>query len=75
VVARRPRGAFVEDGFKVPLNRTRVVWLDANTWTVSLWSRNLTNKYYYEAVAITGAFQQFPGVPRTYGLTATVNFE
>jgi iron complex outermembrane receptor protein len=47
----------------------------AGPWTVSLWGRNLTNKYYYEAVAITGGFQQFPGVPRTYGLTATVNFE
>ena len=44
-------------------------------WTVSLWGRNLTDKYYYEAVAITGGFQQFPGVPRTYGLTATVNFK
>ena len=47
----------------------------AGPWTVSLWGTNLTDKYYYEAVAITGGFQQFPGVPRTYGLTATVNFE
>ena len=47
----------------------------AGPWTVTLWGRNLTDKYYYEAVAITGAFQQFPGVPRTYGLTAFVNFQ
>jgi iron complex outermembrane recepter protein len=47
----------------------------AGPWTVTLWGRNLTDKYYYEAVAITGAFQQFPGVPRTYGLTAYVNFQ
>ena len=42
----------------------------AGPWTVSLWGRNLTNKYYDEAAAISGTFQQYPGIPRTYGLTA-----
>ena len=46
----------------------------AGPWTVSLWGRNLTNKYYDEAAAIAGSFQQWPGVPRTYGLTAYIRF-
>jgi len=47
----------------------------AGPWTVSLWGRNLTNKYYDEAAAIAGAFQQWPGLPRTYGLTAYLKFQ
>ena len=47
----------------------------AGPWTVSLWGRNLTNKYYDEAAAIAGGFQQWPGVPRTYGLTAYLTFK
>jgi iron complex outermembrane recepter protein len=47
----------------------------AGPWTVSLWSRNLTNKYYLEAAAIAGGFQQWPGIPRTYGLTAYMKFQ
>ena len=47
----------------------------AGPWTVSLWSRNLTNKYYDEAGAIAGGFQQWPGIPRTYGLTAYLKFQ
>jgi iron complex outermembrane recepter protein len=46
----------------------------AGPWTVSLWGRNLTNKYYDEAAAIAGGFQQWPGIPRTYGLTAYIRF-
>ncbi len=46
----------------------------AGPWTVSLWGRNLANKYYDEAAAIAGAFQQYPGLPRTYGLTAYIKF-
>jgi iron complex outermembrane recepter protein len=47
----------------------------AGPWTVALWGRNLTNKYYDEAAAIAGGFQQWPGVPRTYGLTAYLKFQ
>ena len=41
----------------------------AGPWTVSLWGRNLTKNNDDEAAAIAGAFQQWPGIPRTYGLT------
>jgi hypothetical protein len=34
----------------------------------------LTNKYYSEAAAQAGGFQLWPGIPRTYGLTAFVKF-
>ena len=44
-------------------------------WTVSLWGRNLTNKYYNEAFANAGGFQEWPGIPRTYGVTAYLTFK
>ena len=47
----------------------------AGPWTVTLWGRNLTNKYYDEAAAIAGGFQQWPGVPRTYGVSAYLTFK
>ncbi|WP_156307921.1 TonB-dependent receptor [Sphingobacterium endophyticum] len=48
-----------------------------NGITVSVWSRNLTNKNYYEQLlAAPGSYGQYAGIiadPRTYGLTIRYN--
>ena len=46
----------------------------AGPWTVSLWGRNLANKFYLEAAALSAGPQYYPGVPRTYGMTAYYKF-
>jgi iron complex outermembrane recepter protein len=43
-------------------------------WTVSVWGRNLQNTVYDEAGAISAGWQLFPGIPRTFGVTATLKF-
>ena len=43
-------------------------------WTVTLWGRNLTDKFYSEVTTINAGWFVEPGIPRTYGLTAAVTF-
>jgi iron complex outermembrane receptor protein len=43
-------------------------------WTVTLWGRNLQNKFYDEVASIFAGWVIEPGQPRTYGLTAAVKF-
>jgi iron complex outermembrane recepter protein len=43
-------------------------------WTVTLWGRNLADKFYAEVATVNTGFLVEPGIPRTYGLTAAVNF-
>lgn len=44
-------------------------------WSVSLWVRNLFDKYYWTAVASNAnVVVRFPSPPRTMGLTASFNF-
>ena len=47
--------------------------------TLSLWSRNLFNKDYYELMSTpsgnTGLYVGQPGDPRTFGLTLRLNFK
>jgi outer membrane receptor protein involved in Fe transport len=43
-------------------------------WTVTLWGRNLADKFYAEVTTINAGWFVEPGIPRTYGLTAAVTF-
>lgn len=44
-------------------------------WSLSLWGKNLFNKYYWSAVASNAnVVVRFPGAPRTYGLTVGFEF-
>jgi iron complex outermembrane recepter protein len=59
----------------------RVTWTsESEKYSVSLWGNNLTNKKYFTEVLESGAFnpqlvgQGYVAPPRTYGVTASVNF-
>lgn len=59
----------------------RITWTsDSDKYSVSLWGNNLTNKRYFSEVLESGAFnpqlvgQGYVAPPRTYGVTASVNF-
>lgn len=48
---------------------------DAGKWQVSLWGRNLADRYYYtSAILGNGVFARMNGMPRTIGLSGRVNF-
>jgi iron complex outermembrane receptor protein len=47
---------------------------DNGPWTVSLWGRNLHNTFYAEVASIFSGWLVEPGQPRTFGLTAAINF-
>lgn len=45
-------------------------------WLVSIWAKNLTDKYYWNNVtASIDAASRLPGMPRTFGLSASYNFQ
>jgi iron complex outermembrane receptor protein len=52
-------------------------WTDG--WTLSVWSRNLLNKDYFELLSAapgnTGLYVAQPGDPRTFGVTMRVTFK
>jgi iron complex outermembrane receptor protein len=64
------------DGYT--LLNTRVGFRAADGWTLSLWSRNLLNRDYYDLLTAapgnTGLVVGQPGDPRTFGLTLRVSF-
>ena len=44
-------------------------------WKVQLWSRNLTNEYYFTSgFSANGPYVRFAGMPRTFGVTLDYNF-
>lgn len=47
-------------------------------WLVEAWAQNLFNQYYtqvgFDAVAQTGSYDAFLGLPRTYGMTLRVSY-
>ena len=49
-----------------------------NGWEIALWGTNLTNRYYaivaFDSLFQNGSISEFPGVPRTYGLSVRKNF-
>jgi iron complex outermembrane receptor protein len=73
------RPTVAQDGYAVV--NARLTWSDApERFSVALWANNLFNKFYYNEVLESGAFnpvlieQSYPAPPRTYGLTASVRF-
>jgi len=61
-----------------PLLNARVGFRWADGWTLTLWSRNLLNKDYYELLTAapgnTGLIVGQPADPRTFGITMRVTF-
>lgn len=46
-----------------------------NRWRVWVWGKNVTNTYYFNnVVAVFDTVSRYAGMPRTYGLSASVNF-
>jgi iron complex outermembrane recepter protein len=64
----------VVDGYA--LVNARVGFETANGWAITLWSRNLLDKNYFELLTAapgnTGLFVGQPGDPRTFGLSVRV---
>ena len=64
------------DGY--PLLNARVGFRWADGWTVSVWSRNLLNKDYFDLLTAapgnTGLYVGQPGDPRTIGVTLRMTF-
>ena len=56
----------------------RIGFRAADNWTLFLWSRNLTNKNYYDLLSAvpgnSGLYVGQPGDPRTFGLTLRRSF-
>jgi iron complex outermembrane receptor protein len=67
----------IVDGYS--LLNVRLGFRAAEGWTVSLWSRNLLNKDYYDLLSAapgnTGLFVGQPGDPRTFGVTLRLAFK
>ena len=57
------------------LNASLGVYSLDDKWRFSVWGRNLTDEYYWTSVASNAnLIVRFPGQPRTYGATVTLNF-
>jgi iron complex outermembrane recepter protein len=47
----------------------------ASKWSAGFWIRNLANKYYWTGIVTGGdSYNRTPGLPRTYGVTASYTF-
>jgi iron complex outermembrane receptor protein len=65
---------FAIDGYGL-VNGSVGVSDPAKGWALSLWGRNLTDEYYWSAVSSNAnVVVRFPGKPRTYGASLSVNF-
>jgi outer membrane receptor protein involved in Fe transport len=65
---------FAIDGYGL-VNGSVGVSDPAQGWALSLWGRNLTDEYYWSAVSSNAnVVVRFPGKPRTYGASLSVNF-
>ena len=64
------------EGYSLLNARVGFRWADA--WTLTLWSRNLLDKNYYELLTAapgnTGLYVGQPGDARTVGLTMRIAF-
>ena len=61
----------------ITLLSSGLTWTDnTDHYSVKLWGKNLTNKYYYAGFQSIVSFTDFgtPAPPRTYGLTLTYRF-
>ncbi len=66
----------VVDGYSLINARVGFRWADG--WTLSVWSRNLLNKDYFDLLSAapgnTGLYVGQPGDPRTFGVTLRMTF-
>ena len=64
------------DGYSLLNARVGFRWADG--WTLSVWSRNLLNKDYFELLTAapgnTGLYVGQPGDRRTFGVTLRMTF-
>jgi iron complex outermembrane receptor protein len=69
----RPQGS-VDD--RTLLNARIGISDVGRNWRALLWSRNLTDEYYYTASfgGINGGYARMVGMPRTYGVSLEYNF-
>lgn len=69
-----------EEGFDIKsytlINLELTLLPDAADWSVSLYGKNLGDKYYWTSVDVqTDAVYRLPGMPRQYGVRFTKDFE
>jgi len=64
----------IVDGYSLVNARAGFRWTDS--WTISVWARNLLDRNYFELLSAapgnTGLYVGQPGDPRTFGVTARV---
>ena len=72
-----PSKYLVVDGYSLLNARVGFRWTDG--WTLSVWSRNLLNKDYFELLSTprgnTGLYVGQPGDPRTIGVTLRLSLQ
>lgn len=73
------RPSVAQDGYAIV--NARLTWSDAQErYSVGVWANNLFNKFYYNEVLESGAFnpvlieQSYPAPPRTYGVSVSARF-
>lgn len=69
-----------EEGFDIKsytlINLELTLLPDAADWSVSLYGKNLGDKYYWTSVDVqTDAVYRLPGMPRQYGVRFSKDFE
>ncbi len=65
---------FVIDGYGL-VNASIGIGSPAQGWNLSVWGRNITDKYYWSSVASNAnTVVRFPGKPATYGASLTWKF-
>ena len=73
--ARAPSRYLVVDGYALLNARVGFRWADG--WSVSVWSRNLLDKDYFELLSAapggSGLYVGLPGEPRTVGITLRIS--
>jgi len=67
----------VVDGYSLLNVRAGFRWADG--WVLSVWSRNLLNKDYFDLLSAqpgnSGLYVGQPGDPRTFGVTLRISFK
>jgi outer membrane receptor protein involved in Fe transport len=49
--------------------------IESARWRAMLWSRNITDKYYYSVYSVLDTIDRMAGMPRTFGITVSYKFQ